>query len=146
MFDYPEETLNQLAAAGTDAERKGNPLPNLNLWQTLVLNDDSDAQAIAANLKQNAIIDVIEVIDKPLPPPSAMKMASMNGRKLQTATPNFEPDQNYLNPAPDGIDAEYAWTRTGGTGEGIKIYDVEYSWNQDHEDLSLHTKLLVTGK
>ena len=35
----------------------------------------------------------------------------------------------------NGIDAEYSWTFDGGDGEGVKIYDVEYSWNQDHEDL-----------
>lgn len=33
--------------------------------------------------------------------------------------------QGYLNPAPQGIDAKYAWTITGGDGEGVKVIDVE---------------------
>ena len=38
--------------------------------------------------------------------------------------------------APGGIDARFSWTIPGGNGSGVTIYDVEYSWNQGHEDLS----------
>ena len=48
---------------------------------------------------------------------------------------DFEPQQGYLDPAFTGIDAEYAWTITGGTGTYSKIYDFEYSWNLAHQDL-----------
>ena len=32
------------------------------------------------------------------------------------ATPDFEPNQRYRDPAPDGVDADYAATILGGTG------------------------------
>jgi subtilisin family serine protease len=44
---------------------------------------------------------------------------------LFAQVPNFEYLQKYLEPAPVGIDAMYAWTVPGGTGENIKIIDIE---------------------
>ena len=43
--------------------------------------------------------------------------------------------QGYLNPAPGGIDAVYAWTYPGGGEAGVKLVDVEAGWHLDHEDL-----------
>ncbi len=37
-------------------------------------------------------------------------------------------NQGYLDPAPDGIDAEYAWTFTGGDGAGQRFIDLERGW------------------
>jgi serine protease len=54
-------------------------------------------------------------------------------------TPDFTGNQGYLDAAPGGIEARLAWTIPGGDGSGITIYDVEYSWNQTHEDLSTAT-------
>ncbi len=51
------------------------------------------------------------------------------------ATPDFEGRQVYLNPAPEGIDARYAWTLAGGRGAGLKIIDCEWGWRFEHEDL-----------
>ncbi|MCA1802086.1 MAG: S8 family serine peptidase [Rhodothermaceae bacterium] len=57
-------------------------------------------------------------------------------------TPLFENLQGYLEEADNGtngmngINARYAWDFPGGNGSGFTVYDVEYSWNQTHEDLS----------
>jgi hypothetical protein len=51
------------------------------------------------------------------------------------ATPDFTASQIYLNAAPAGIDARYAWTQPGGRGQGIRIIDCEWGWNFSHEDL-----------
>ena len=50
-------------------------------------------------------------------------------------TPNFSARQGYLNSAPNGIDAAFAWTLSGGGGAGIQIIDIEYAWQLTHEDL-----------
>jgi serine protease len=50
-------------------------------------------------------------------------------------TPSFEANQGYLDAAPLGIDARYAWTTPGGRGSGTKIVDVEGGWRTTHEDL-----------
>lgn len=51
------------------------------------------------------------------------------------ASPNFTASQIYLNAAPAGIDARYAWTQAGGRGAGVTIIDCEWGWNFSHEDL-----------
>lgn len=51
------------------------------------------------------------------------------------ATPDFSDRQIYLNPAPEGIDAKYAWTLPGGRGAGMKVIDCEWGWRFEHEDL-----------
>ncbi|GAG90208.1 unnamed protein product, partial [marine sediment metagenome] len=53
--------------------------------------------------------------------------------------------QGYLKPAPGGIDAEYAWTKPGGKGTGIKLIDIEGAWNFDHEDLQENQSGLAGG-
>lgn len=49
--------------------------------------------------------------------------------------PNYEPLQRYLEASPEGIGARHAWTIPGGRGQGVRIVDVEFGWNFDHEDL-----------
>lgn len=55
------------------------------------------------------------------------------------------PNQGYLDPAPEGIDAEYAWGFTGGDGEGQRFIDLERGWTLNHEDLNAHGGTLLHG-
>lgn len=55
------------------------------------------------------------------------------------------PNQGYLDPAPDGIDAEFAWTVPGGDGAGQRIVDMERGWTFAHEDLTAHGIALLNG-
>lgn len=55
------------------------------------------------------------------------------------------PNQGYLNPAPEGIDAEFAWTVAGGAGAGQRFVDVEMGWTLNHEDLVAHAGTLLFG-
>ncbi len=50
-------------------------------------------------------------------------------------TPDFTVRQGYLNTAPAGIDARYAWQFPGGRGAGVNIVDCEWAWHITHEDL-----------
>lgn len=51
------------------------------------------------------------------------------------ATADFTARQGYLDAAPGGIDARYAWTVAGGSGAGVQIIDCEGAWRFTHEDL-----------
>ena len=55
------------------------------------------------------------------------------------------PNQGYLDPAPDGIDAEYAWGFAGGDGAGQSLVDLEWGWTFNHEDLVAHGISLISG-
>ena len=55
------------------------------------------------------------------------------------------PNQGYLDPAPDGIDAEDAWGFLGGDGAGQSLVDLEWGWTFNHEDLAAHGITLISG-
>ncbi len=50
-------------------------------------------------------------------------------------TPDFTDRQGYLDTSPGGIDARFAWTLAGGSGEGVDIVHLEGAWDLAHEDL-----------
>lgn len=54
-------------------------------------------------------------------------------------------NQGYLDPAPDGIDAEYAWGFAGGDGALQGFIDLERGWTLDHEDIAAHGATLLHG-
>jgi hypothetical protein len=56
-----------------------------------------------------------------------------------------QPGQGYQNPAPDGIDAEYAWTFPGGDGAGVGFVDLEQGWTLNHEDLLSAGIAIISG-
>ena len=53
---------------------------------------------------------------------------------IAPATTNFEVNQTYLGPDP-GINMQYAWN-LGLSGTGIKVRDIEYGFNSNHEELN----------
>lgn len=61
------------------------------------------------------------------------------------ATPNFTPRQLYLDAAPAGIDAEFAWQQQGGSGAGVKVIDLEWGWRFTHEDLKVNQGGVIAG-
>ena len=60
-------------------------------------------------------------------------------------TPDFTASQQYLDYAPAGVDARYAWTIPGGGGAGVRVIDCEWSWNFGHEDLLGNSGGVVVG-
>ncbi|WP_111707547.1 hemopexin repeat-containing protein [Lutibacter citreus] len=60
-------------------------------------------------------------------------------------TPDFSGNQGYLNNAPLGVDAKFAWQFGGGRGEGIDIIDIERGFNFSHEDLQENSGGLLEG-
>ena len=61
------------------------------------------------------------------------------------ATADFSPRQAYLDAAPGGIDARYAWTQPGGRGAGVRVIDCEWGWRFTHEDLGQNQGGVVAG-
>lgn len=120
LFTLPKENLDRIRARGRSYSRKA--LPDLNRWFRITLQPGTDAAAFLEDLRRLHSIEIAEPAPLPQPPPAI--------------TPDFTGDQGYLDAAPGGIEARFSWTIPGGNGNGVRIYDVEYSWNQAHEDLS----------
>ncbi|ARX82314.1 MULTISPECIES: S8 family peptidase [Streptomyces] len=61
------------------------------------------------------------------------------------ATADFSGRQGYLRPAPEGVDAYWAWQRLGGGGDGVTVIDIEGAWQLSHEDLAAKLAGVVIG-
>lgn len=53
--------------------------------------------------------------------------------------------QGYLQPAPEGIDAVYAWGIPGGNGASIGFVDIERGWTLNHKDLAAASIGIISG-
>ena len=57
----------------------------------------------------------------------------------------YNSSQDYLDAAPEGIDARWAWTQPNGQGAGIGFVDLEQGWFPNHEDFTSKSPTLVYG-
>jgi hypothetical protein len=89
----------------------------------------------AATVPQSLVDDVEESINTMLPDPN----------DAPPMTADFTIRQGYLDAAPGGIDARYAWTVPGGRGSGVRIIDCEWGWLFSHEDLLRNQGGVVAG-
>ncbi len=127
-----EATLDRLRAKAE--ANSGERLPDLNNYLRLQLADGDDALAAIARFEALPMVERVFLVEKPLPAPADVP----DYTKAGAITGNVATDryQRYLDAAPDGIDARYAWKGNGGTGFGVKICDVEYNVNVNHSDLN----------
>lgn len=131
------QSENEILAEKLEIEAaSGEQMADLNLWYRITVAPGADAEALIDAL--NALPEVEIAYPAPLPAaPGAIgkfsQPAALSHARL--STPNYVLNQGYLNPAPAGVDAKYAWTRPGGTGKNVMIVDIEYSFNRTHEDL-----------
>ncbi len=122
LFARDEDAIERTRRAAES--RSGRRLADLNGYLEITLRPEDTAGLLEALLADPAV----ETAYRPaLPPPPPVD--------IPPTTPDWEADQGYLYAAPDGIDAAYAWTQPGGTGLGVTIADIEYSYRPTHEDL-----------
>ena len=135
----------QVAAAlsGLAADADAADVPDLTLYYHVDAPDES-LDALAERLR---VMDGIETayVKPAVEPPMWAEDAVPSADEPPAATPDFSPRQIYLNAAPAGIDARFAWTRTGGGGANVRIVDVEGAWRFSHEDLSQNQGGVVGG-
>lgn len=120
-----ESDLERLRAEAI--RNSGELYPDLNNYFRLQLPDDMEAAAAIGIFSQLDEVEKVWAVPRPAPPP-----LPPNYQDSDTAGVSY---QRYLDAAPEGIDARFAWEGGGGTGDGVKICDVEYDWNQNHADL-----------
>jgi hypothetical protein len=85
------------------------------------------------------------VVEEELAPPLRLNDMEPAIEEAPAVTPDFTPRQEYLNPAPTGIDAQYAWTLPGGRGWNVRVIDIEWGWRFSHEDLVVNQGGVVAG-
>jgi len=111
----------------------------------LVKAPESSYQIIAQRLRVDPLVDVVYIKPPAEPPTLLMDHAPSLNAPAPAITPDYSSRQGYLDAAPEGIDARYAWTQDGGNGLGVNIIDVEGEWRFTHEDLLSNQGGLVGG-
>lgn len=134
LFSQAEEALAERRARGE--ARSGRQLADLDLYYEVPVQRGTVVGQVAELLDAlNALASVEIAYAQPYAQPASLGSRPANDPSPPGPTPNFQGQQGYLNAAPQGIDALYAWTQAGGTGVGIKLVDIEGGWRTTHEDL-----------
>jgi len=90
--------------------------------------------ALATQLEKLDVVEYCSLMPlQPIAPPG----------DLAPATPNYETNQTYLDANP-GVNMRYAWG-LGLTGSGIRIRDIEYGFNKNHEELVDRNAFIAPG-
>ncbi|HEY7649762.1 MAG TPA: S8 family serine peptidase [Methylomirabilota bacterium] len=93
-------------------------------------------QDVAERLRQSKAVEGAYITPAvALPTPHKLKPKKA---KPPVPTPPFTDRQGYLDKAPGGVDARFAWGigTGGGRGSGVKIIHIEGAWDFGHEDLA----------
>jgi serine protease len=114
----PEEAMDTMRHHAE--QNLGRALPDMNLQFYLTLPSGMDAAAVIDRLNQLDIVDLAQPVPRPQPAP---------------LPPDYEPLQGYLDASPTGGSVFQVWTNYGIFGAGIRVADVEYSFNSNHLDL-----------
>ena len=132
----PQSKESLLAYKAKGEERSQTSLGNLSLYYQIDLKGKSIQEKIAIH---NRLVRLTKLETVYFPVDYGSE--TINDYNFQEATiatkatPDLSSSQFYLDPAPDGIDAKYAWTKTGGDGTGINFCDMEKGLHKNHEDL-----------
>jgi hypothetical protein len=142
LFGVSEAKLKEQATSF--AATTGLNLPDLTVYYQVQAPDER-LDEIAKKLAKLPEVEAAYV--KPPAEPAVLMMNTMQPslEEPPTTTPDFTLRQDYLNPAPTGIDALYAWSLPGGRGAGVKIIDVEWAWNFQNEDLTQNQGGCIAG-
>jgi hypothetical protein len=119
------------------------PVPDLSVYYNVEAPDD-ELDGLAKSLMKTDQVEAAYV-KPPGELPQILNNMLPQADEAPSTTPNFIARQIFLNAAPAGIDAQYAWTQPGGSGAGVKIIDCEWAWRYTHEDLIANQGGVVAG-
>lgn len=123
-FDLDVELLAELRE-GTEAALDFD-IPDPSLFYTVDLTTGSTAADVAGLLNTLNRIPSVSI--------AYAEGITEGAIDIAPPTPDFEGGQGYLDRAPNGVDAYYAWTVPRGNGFGRSIIDLEWGWRTSHED------------
>jgi hypothetical protein len=143
-----EERVQAQSTADTATPTRG---PASHLFYHVEAPDDR-LEAIADELLKDEAVEAAYIKPAGEPPSVAMQDLDIEINRMlprdeeaPPVTADFTARQAYLDPAPGGIDARFAWTQVGGGGAGVRIIDCEWGWRFTHEDLLQNQGGVVAG-
>ena len=147
---------DEVRSAASKLVPSADNVPDLSVYYHVEAPDEK-LDALAAELRTHSSVEAAYV--KPAAEPAVvaepavaavmeregLKDMRPSQQQPPAVTPDFTGNQLYLEVAPGGIDARYAWTLGGGGGAGVNITDCEWAWNMSHEDLATNRGGIVAG-
>src|SRR5262245_3248445 len=109
-----------------------------------VVAPEEELKSLLERVQQHKAVQTA-FIKPPSTVPQFNQMTPSGPSAPSSLTPNFQPQQGYLQPAPEGVDAMFAWQQPGGKGDGVNIIDLEWGWLFAHEDLAQNRRGLLGG-
>ncbi|MBE5107309.1 S8 family serine peptidase [Bacillus thuringiensis] len=150
LAEYPNITINRLFSSlhPTEIKKLGEEIKDSDHISSNLLNyyivetkGNIDVQALLVKFEKSSLVETAYLQEEEAPPEERLPNLSVN--------PYDEPRltrQGYLEPAPLGINAPYAWSIKGGDGKGTTFVDMEYGWLFTHEDLVNQKIELISGQ
>ncbi|HSD14627.1 MAG TPA: S8/S53 family peptidase [Flavobacterium sp.] len=131
-----DDKTDELYKAAKQNGHDGKSISKLSNILKVTIDNPSNERlmVLASRLEKSDVVTYSCLMPlQPIAPPS----------DIAPATPNFESFQTYLDVNP-GVDMYYAWG-LGLTGAGIRIRDVEYGFNKNHEELVDRNAFIAPG-
>jgi hypothetical protein len=153
LFGLSEHRLRANVAGAVTSDLVPDGMPALERFYHVDAADDR-LETMAAELMEHPLVEAAYVKPAGALPAAVVEeiiaAAPLNDMvpapgDAPPATPDFTARQGYLDAAPGGIDARYAWTVPGGSGAGVRVIDCEWGWRFSHEDLLQNQGGVVAG-
>lgn len=125
-IDIPEEKIVSMEESALRISGNADAVKKLRYIFKVQTPNNSNEQLfeLARKLETLDFVDYCALVSSnPIKPPY----------DIPPVTPNFEPNQTYIGPNP-GLNMQYAWNMNLA-GAGIRVRNVEYGFNKNHEDL-----------
>lgn len=121
-----DEKLDFMESEAIRISKNGKSVRQLrNILKVKIDNPTEERiKALISKLEKLSVVNYCNLVSlEPIQPPG----------DIAPVTTDYEPSQTYLSANP-GVNMTYAWG-LGLIGAGIRIRDVEYGFNKNHEDL-----------
>ena len=142
LFGMPETVLVRLTEQAE--QRSGQAQADLNLHFHVEVAAGTSRTQVEALMNGLNSLDIVEVVEGE--PIVAEPQDTGDPVLAPSTTPDFTTLQGYRHIGPGGIDANFAATVPGGSGNNVRVIDLEWAWQDTHEDLtSIHGKLIPNG-
>jgi hypothetical protein len=140
LFGLPESRARRRTSLARRAGAAG--VPDISVYYRVDAPDER-LDEMAGELRRLEVVQTAYV--KPPSEPPVFKEAAPAPGDAPPATADFLSRQGYLDRAPGGVDARFAWRLEGGRGRDVRIIDIEGAWRFSHEDLAENQGGLVGG-
>ncbi len=134
LFKKTEQKLDQEKIKGEKLSHK--ELTDLNSFYKIAV-DGFEKEEIEELLNRLNQLNLVEIAYAPAVP--TIPVIGTPADILPPTTLQYRNLQGYLDAAPVGINAQWAWDTwpysTNSRGNGIRLTDIEFGWDLAHEDL-----------